>query len=795
MTPVTLSERVRLLATEIRGAAPALCIERAILLTRYFRRRAHRTKPVIVQKAETLAQILAGKTVRLYPGELLVGNFTAKRVGGQIFPETFGLTLLADLPRLERRRVNPFQVTSSERRRLIAAVMPFWARPRRQMALRDRTLLDSLRFLADQLAPVSFLINETGGISHFVPDYAGLVQRGTVSYRDAAQARLGRVPPGSPQADFLHAIILVCDALERFAARYRAAAEQAAGEARDPLRCAELTAIAARCAHVPRHPARSFAEALQAILFAQIALNLESLDNSVCPGRLDQVLWPAYERDCSTGVLDQNTAFELLGCFALKLCEIVPLFPDRVTRFHGGLFNGQVVVVGGQDRDGRDATNELTYLWLELMDQLRTRQPNYHARLHRDTPAPLRARIAAALAKGAASPALYNDEVIIPVLRARGIAEEDARDYATVGCVEPVAAGASFLSTDAALCNVPLCLELALNHGRRFGCRRRLGAATGSAEDCRTMDEVLELLRTQLAHLVGRLLPELRAVERANTRWHPTPLTSMLLRGCLDNAQDASAGGARYNGSGVQGVGVVNVGDSLAAVEEVVFRARRASMAELVHACRSNFHEAAPLHALLRAAPKYGNDDPRADRWTAWIMQEFAALLEHTSNTRGGAYVAGFYSVTAHVAFGERVGALPSGRRAGAPFSSGISPTSGMDRRGPTAALLSAASLPASRAPNGVNFNLKLAPWTVAGEAGQLWLQALIEGGFAAGCMQLQVNVLDPKVLIEARDHPGRHPELLVRVSGYSAYFDDLAPTMQQEIIDRTLAEENARTS
>jgi len=501
---------------------------------------------------------------------------------------------------------------------------------------------------------------------------------------------------------------------------------------------------------------------------------------------LAEVLWPYYQRDLAAGRLDPERAFELLGCYAIKLCEIVPVFSARATRFHGGLFNGQVVVVGGTDRQGRDATNDLSFLFLQLMDRLRTRQPNYHARIHRGSPPDYRERIAAALGAGSVSPALYNDEVIIPVLRARGVAEEDARDYATVGCVEPVAAAKSFMSTDAALLNLPLCLELALNDGRRFGRRRRIGAATAEAERCRSIDELIELFRVQLEFAVARLLADLQMIERANARWHPTPLTSTLVDGCLAAGRDVTEGGALYKGSGVQGVGVVEVGDSLAAVEEVVFRAHRASMADLVRACREGFRGHDRLRARLRKAPKYGNDDPRADVMVARVMDLFATCLAKAGrNTRGGDYAAGFYSVTSHQAFGEVVGALPSGRLSGAPFSSGLSPANGLDRAGPTAALRSVAGLPLHLAGNGVNFNLKLDPWVVSD--GPNRLRELIDGGFAAGCMQMQLNVLDPRILIEARDHPGRHPGLLVRVSGYSAYFDDLSPEMKQDIIDRTL--------
>ncbi|MCP3962767.1 MAG: formate acetyltransferase [bacterium] len=782
--PLALSERVRQIHETILRAAPALCAERALLVTRYFRRRTDRAEPRVVRKASALAYLLRNKKVRIYPGERLVGCFTSYRVAGGLYPELHGVAMMEDLFRFDKRAVNPIRVDPKARRRLLLEVLPYWLP--RFVALRSFSPLGALAFVLDQLSPASYVVNETGGVSHFVPDYAGLVSRGTEGFRRQAASRLAELGVDSPAGPFLRSVALVCDALEAFADGYRRAAQKLASREADGVRRRELERIAEICSRVPRKGAGTFHEALQSILFAQIALNLESLDNGVSPGRLDQILGPFYQRDLAAGVLDREDAFELLGCFALKLCEIVPVFSERTTRIHGGMMNGQAVVVGGTDAEGKDASNAVTDLLLDLMDRLRTRQPNYHARLHRSSPAGYQLRIARALAGGAGSPALYNDEVIVPILRAQGMTERDARDYATVGCVEPVAAGKSFQSTDAALFNLPLFLELALNRGRRFGSWRRMGPKTPRAETCSSIDEVIELFRAQLEHGVARLLRALAAIEDGNARWHPTPLTSMLLRGCLATGRDATHGGALYNGSGIQGVGVVEVGDSLAALEAVVFQHRRASLREVVTACRQGFRDCDALRARLLRSPKFGNDDPRADRFVGRAMELFAATLEGRENRRGGPYVAGFYSMTAHQAFGSLVGALPSGRLPGTAFSSGLSAGPGCDRRGPTAALCSVASLPLHRAPNGVNFNLKLAPWSVAEPA---WLQGLVRGGFAAGAMQMQINVIDPKILIEARDHPGRYPGLLVRISGYSSYFDDLSPEMKQEVIDRTLCE------
>jgi formate C-acetyltransferase len=418
------------------------------------------------------------------------------------------------------------------------------------------------------------------------------------------------------------------------------------------------------------------------------------------------------------------------------------------------------------------------------MQDLHVRQPNLHARLHRASPPQFRRRVAEVLSSGSVNPAVHNDEVIVPNLVERGVPLAQARDYAIVGCVEPVVAGSSFMSTDAALVNVPSALEEALGCAGRWNRKQREAAASSQ-----NIDALYARFESALDALLQRMLGPLQMIERGNAQYHPTPLTSLLTAGTFESGRDVTAGGARWNGSGIQGVGVVDVGDAFAAIEQVVFTEQAASLPELLQACHKNFvgHEA--LRARLRRASKYGNGDARADAWVGRVIQSFASILGSASNSRGGSYIAGFYSMTCHQAFGEVVGALPNGRVRGEPFASGISPQSGMERAGPTAALLSQAALPLSCASNGVNFNMKLAPWIVRGEAGIARLQALLDGALAAGCMQMQFNVIDPALLIEARDNPGKYPGLLVRVSGYSAYFDDLSPAMKQEIIDRTVME------
>lgn len=733
--------------------------------------------------AQALRRVLREKSVRIYDDELIVGNFTSRRVGGAIYPELHGVAMLADLSSFPTRAVNPLQISPDDAARL-KGIRNFWLR-RSIPYLTYRAPWRKVRLVVDQLKPRYYALNELGGIAHVVPDYGALLELGTQGLAARARAARENFATDSSEHAFLDAVETAADGLGEFAERYaREAGDRAASEV-DPTRRSELLEIADACRRVPRHPARTFAEAVQSVTFAQIAITLESLDNGVSPGRLDQLLWPYYQRDVAAGTLTRERARELIAAFCVKLCEVIPVFSDATTRLHGGLMSGQAVTLGGVDAEGRDATNELSYVFLEVVDALRMRQPNLHVRLHRASPEAFTAQIAAMLCDGANTPALYNDDVIVDALVQRGCDEADALGFAICGCVEPVVPGATFGSTDAALFNLPIILELALNEGRRFSSWRRVGARTPPVAAMRSMDDVISAFETQLAHVVARMVGDLHAVETANMRFHPTPMTSMLLRGCLEHATCSTAGGARYNSSGIQCVGPADTGDSLAAIERSVFIDRRVTLPQLVASLKTNLGDR-DLSAYLRNVGKFGNDDPGVDRYTVYVLERFSSELARHRSRRDGPYVAGVYSMTTHAHFGSVTGALPNGRPAWACFASGLSPENGMDREGPTAVFNSVNRVQTRSLSNGVNLNVLFDQATLRGTKGRRVLSSLVRTYFRGGGMQVQTNVLDPAVLIEARDDPSAHPHLLVRISGYSAYFNDLTPTMKDEIIRRT---------
>ncbi len=779
------SSRIERLKREVMEARPGICAERALIWTRYHKQKRNRKKPAAVAMAEALSQVLEQKSAVIYPDEIIVGNYTSKRVGGSLFPELHGIPVLMDLFRFSRRETNPLEISAREKRALMR-IVPFWIF--RFLGIRAyRSPLKKFRLLRDQLRAYFYLINEAGGISHFAPDYETLLKIGTDGNLVLAENYQKGVEPHSKEWNFYEGVKAICRGLAAFGERYAWLAEAEALMERDATRRGELAKIASVCRRVPRYGARTFHEAVQSLVFAQIALNLESLDNSVCPGRMDQYLYPYYRADVDAGILTREGAKELLACFSIKLSEIVPVFSKHLTNFHGGMFNGQVVTVGGMTPAGPDGVNELSYLFLEIMDELRMRQPNYHARFHSGSPDEYMNKIAALLSGGSNAPALYCDETIVKALTARGYETTDARDYTGVGCVEPVSQGRSFSSTDAAIFNTAIVLEMALNGGRRFGRFFRDGAVTMPPGRMKSMEDIKNAFEVQLSKKLGDLAADLQAIERANSLYHPTPLTSMLIRGCLESGTCSTAGGAVYNFSGVQCVAPTDVGDSLRAVEQAVFVERKYSPRELVRLLRKNIPRETDRNYLL-SVEKFGNDNPEADRWTVYVVDAFERMLSRLGlNTRGGPYVPGLYSVTAHEYFGRITGALPQGRRKGESFASGISPANGMDRKGPTALLNSMNRIDYTRMANGINFNMKFDPHALRGEEGRRALLSLIRTFFRRGGMQVQINVLDPEVLLRARENPALYPDLLVRVSGYSAYFNDLTPAMKDEIIRRTL--------
>ena len=753
-----------------------LCPERAYLITEFFRKHDDPEEPVIIRQARALKYLLTHKEIHIYPGEIIVGNAGTARRSCILQPELASTFMATELLWINRRKTNPFKISLKDRLKLATRVIPYWLLHSMPVKMFPNPLRLA-KYTTDQLKPTYYLINEAGGIGHFLPNYQKMLRLGTRGYLDSFEDKEG---------DLYTAVRIVCEALEEWSDRIADHAESQAHATNDPERRAELEEIARICRKVPREPAATFHQALQSLWLTHLGVMLESLNSAVSFGRIDQYLYPYYRDDLDEGRLTRERALELLLQFSIKTTEHVMLLSERISQYHGGFLIVQAAIVGGTDGEGEDTTNPLTYLMLDVMEQHRMRDPNYQARVHRGSPPEYLSRALDVARQGYGVPALFNDEAVVPSLVAHGFPVEDARDYGTVGCVEPSIPGRSFMSTDAGLFNIPVCLELALNRGHRWGHRFRSGAPTPDPSEFRSMDDVIEAFRTQLNFIVDRMIDDFHMVEKGNIDYHPTPLSSMLVDGCLESGQDLTEGGALYNSSGIQGVGVADVADSLAALDTVVFREGKLGMEEVVEALRDNFGSRPAVQAELAGAPKFGNDLELADGYADLVVTMFHDSLSRHVSLRGGRYVPGFYTVTCHVAFGGLTGPLPSGRAAGDPFASGIGPATNADRRGPTALLNSVSAIDSTLMPNCNALNMRFDPADISGERGLEVLTGLVKGYFERGGMQIQLNVLDPETLEEARAHPGTHPGLVVRVAGYCACFDDLPDSAKAEIINRT---------
>jgi formate C-acetyltransferase len=585
---------------------------------------------------------------------------------------------------------------------------------------------------------------------------------------------------------FLRAASIACDGMIRFARRYGELAREMARAERDPKRSRELSEIAEICARVPGAPPRTFWEALQAVWFVHLGVMLDDGGVAHAWGRLDQILLPFLRRDMEQGRTSREAALELIECLFLKASETVNLMEGIATTGIGGNNTFIELTIGGVDRRGGDASNELSLLFLDAVEEMKTIQPNCAARLHPGTPEAFRRRVADVMAGGSVSLQVVNDEVIVDTYTRKGVSLEDARDYAVIGCVEPTPSGVTYASTDAFFFNTALCLEMVLGGGKSL-LLGSAGADTGDPGKFESFREVMEAYRAQVSHFVRHLAICFQAIGQAHRELLPCPFQSAVIRDCVQRGLDVKEGGARYNFTGGNGIGTAIVADSLMAISKFVFEEKKISMDEMIGVLRNDFEGREDTRLMfLNRSPKYGNDDDRVDEIARDVVRIFSSELDRYPNPRGGSFSTSLYSVTSHVGLGGLTAATPDGRKRSTPLSVGISPAHGRDRGGPTLAMKSAAKIDYGCVSNGSAFNLKFHPSALRGEEQRESFTNLIRTYFRLGGQHLQVDVVDTETLRAAQEHPEAHQDLIVRVAGYSARFVDLNRAMQDEFIART---------
>ncbi len=708
---------------------------------------------------EGLAHVLGHTALVAYPGELIVGNAGSHRISAPLHPDYGGLLLLDEMESLDRREQNPIGRSQAQVELVRDKLAPFWFD---RSVLSQAARYSSNPALAEQLVDGSeFILTQVAGISHVTPDYPAVIREGLRGVHQRLVAAHAELAEGDPRHAFYEAAETAVSGAIHLGTRWRDHLEQEAERETDPVRRAELSQLADVFLVVPEQPAQTLHQALQSIWIAHVALHQESFQHGISFGRMDQYLQPLYAADLAAGRITRDQAVVLLGCFLAKAAELLPLFFDRATEYFSGLSSASGITLAGRDADGGDAVNEITWLFLEAYDQLRLRQPNLHVRVHECCDPAFLQRCADVIAGGGGMPALFNDEGIVEALVSEGIPRSEAMDFAIVGCAEWGVPYRSFPCAGAVFVNLPHAL---------------LNALQADHED---MDAVLAALRRSIRELVAVASEGNNAIERAHAEHRPTPLLSALVGGCIGAGKDVTSGGATHDTSGLQGVGLADVVDSLVAVHRAIFSEGWLDWTELRAALDSDLADDELRHRL-RDLPRYGEDDALASHYAQEVSTIFSSEVRALRNGRGGRYSPGFWTMTTHQGFGRRTGALPSGRRSGEPLSNGVSPALGAERRGPTAALCSVSAV--APVGNGYVLNTKLSPDLVAKEG---IVPALIRGFFAQGGLQLQVNVLDAQQLLDARANPELYRDLVVRISGYSAYFNDLTEALKDELIAR----------
>lgn len=780
-----MNERVSRLRAESLAAQPRVSVERAALLTEFYRQ--DKTASVPIRRARALQYLLENETIYLGKDELIVGERGPEPKATPTFPELCCHSL-EDFEVLNTREKIPYVVDDRARRVQKDEVIPYW---------RGRSMRD---LIFAEMTPEWKAAYEAGVFTEFMEQRApGHTVLGDVIYRkgllglkadvEEALSRLDPLsdPDASAKRDELRAMAIAADAVIRFAQRHAEKAEILAGAEINSGRRAELQKIAEVCRWVPAHPPRDFWEALQAYWFTHLAVVTElNTWDSFCPGRLDQHLEPFYRKGLLEGTLTGERAKELLECLWVKFNNQPAPPKVGVTNAESGTYTDFANINnGGLKPDGSDGVNEVTYLILDVIDEMHLLQPSSNLQVSTKSPDAFLKRGLEIVRQGWGQPSIFNADMVVEELLRQGKAVDDARRGGTSGCVETGAFGKeAYILTG--YFNLPKVLEVTLHNGMDPRTGKTVGIETGDARSFTSYEQLFDAYGRQLRHLVDVKVRGNQVIERLYAEYMPAPFLSLLIDDCIPKGKDYHDGGPRYNTTYIMGVAPATLTDSLAAIRYHVFDHQTVTMPELLDALARNFVGYETLRQRLwNKTPKFGNDDDYADRILTDVFNAFFDAIDGRRNTKGGSYRVNYLSTTCHVYFGSVTGATPDGRRAGMPLSDGISPVQGADRKGPTAVVKSAAKMDHART-GGTLLNQKFTPQLLKDETGVAKVGELVRSYFRLGGHHIQFNVVTAATLRAAQAEPEKYRDLIVRVAGYSDYFCDLTRALQDDIIART---------
>ena len=826
------TERIPRLVADLYARMPEIESARARLITESYR--ATEDKPIIMRRALAFEHILDNIPIIIRKDELIVGSTTIAPRGCQTYPEFSYEWLEAEFDTVEHRKADPFYISEQTKKELLEAHTYWKGKTTSELALSLMAEETKKAIDHNMFTPGNYFYN---GVGHVTVQYDKVLAMGFEGILEQAREELAGCNPGDAdyctKGSFLEAVMISCRAAIRYAERYARLADQEAADCADPARRQELLRIAENCRRVPARGAESFYEACQSFWFVQQLLQLESSGHSISPGRFDQYMHPYYKKDLEEGRLTREFAQELLDCIWVKLNDLNKCRDAASAEGFAGYSLFQNLIVGGQDKDGVDVTNDLSFMCITASAHVFLPQPSLSIRVWNKSPHDLLLKAAALTRTGIGLPAYYNDEVIIPSLLSRGLSLEDARDYNIIGCVEPQKAGKTEGWHDAAFYNMCRPLEMVFSNGWDKG--EQIGPQTGRVEDMNTFEEFYDAYKQQQEYNISLLVNADNAIDTAHAVRCPLPFLSCVVEDCIKRGKSVQEGGAVYNFTGPQGFGVANMADSLYAVKTLVFGQKKVTMTEYKRALAMNYGQgfdavsageivaqilreleaggvaveesqipemiAAVMNAqpspeekkryeelreLIDQVPKFGNDIEEVDLFARDVAYTYTRPLLQYRNPRGGQFQAGLYPVSANVPLGAQTGATPDGRLAHTPVADGVSPSAGKDVNGPTAVANSVAKLDHGIASNGTLFNQKFHPTALSGERGLENFVALIRSYFDQKGSHMQFNVVDRQTLLDAQEHPEKYAHLVVRVAGYSALFTTLSKSLQDDIIRRT---------
>ncbi len=750
-----MTPRIQALREEYFSSPFGSCFERAYAVTRSYRKTEGES--IVLRRAKAFYEVLTTVPIYIRSGELLVGSRSSKLCKRATYPE-YDLAPDIDWPEDIRAYWEGKTVREAS------------------AALYTDAIKDN-----DAEMACGYVTGTAHGFGHLIVDYEKAIRNGFRSIREEAKSELLKAET-QQERDFLTAAAITASAVIAWANRYADLAEAQAKTA-DPVRAAELCEIARVCRRVPEYPARSFREALQCFAFTHLAIHVEQFGWSVSAGRFDQYIYPYYEHDLTSGLVSREEAWELLLSLWMKFMENV----------HDGV--GQTLfqnfTIGGQDSEGNDLSNALSHLCLDATAATRFIQPALSLRWHSGVDPDFWAHAMEVIAQGMGIPALFNDEIIMAALEKNGVPRSEALDYGIVGCVEPAIPGKQQALTAGGHLNPTKVLELTLHNGRSLKTGKMLGIPTGDPTRFRDFEELFAAYAKQMRYIAGVNLQEAQIASDVQKRLAPCPFTSSLLSDCIAKRRDMTDGGTRYSLSGVCIIGATNATDGLLNLKKLVYEQNVYTMREMLDALAVDFEGYEQMRQrLLHQSVRFGNDVAEADAMANRVYAVHASFNSAHADARGGHYTNGVWPVNSHIFSGSHTAASPDGRHSGMPLVDGVGPVQGTDHAGPTALLRSVASLNNIEQWDGGNTcNIKFSSSAVRTENALRNLGCLAAAFMKLGGQELQINVVDNAVLLDAQEHPERYQDLVVRVAGYSAYFTRLSREVQNEVISRNTQE------